>query len=142
VNGFAKRCWSEVSPGEPLDELVLEVSATTLAMAVAGTGDFYPLHHDRDFARANGARDAFLNTMWYQGLLGRVATDWGGPESFIRRMSVKMRAPSCPGDTLTVTGSVTRAYNGDGRRLVDLELAIHNQLARDAVTADLTLELP
>jgi acyl dehydratase len=128
--------------GAALLELRLEVTATTLAKAVAGTGDFYPIHHDRDFARANGARDIFLNTMWYQGLIGRYATDWGGPESFIRALSIRMRAPSCPGDTLTVRGKVTASRDEHNMRLIDLDIRIDNQITTDTVLGTITLEVP
>ena len=82
---------------------------TTQVMDASGTRDLYPIHHDREFAKANGARDIFLNTMWYQGLLGRFVNEWGGPESFIRKLSFDMRATNCPGDLLTVHGTVTRS---------------------------------
>lgn len=133
--------WEDVEVDEELPELVFPVTDTTLAKDVAGTRDIYPIHHDREFAKANGARDIFLNTMWYQGLLGRYATDWGGPESFPRKLGFDMRGTNCPGDTLTVRGQVTRKFEEDGKKLVDLDVRIDNQLQEGTVTANLTLEL-
>jgi len=133
--------WDSVEESQQLPELVFPVTDTTLAKDVAGTRDIYPIHHDREFAKANGARDIFLNTMWYQGLLGRFATDWGGPESFPRKLGFDMRGTNCPGDTLTVRGTVTRKYEDDGMELVDLDVRISNQLQDDTVVAKLTLEL-
>lgn len=130
-----------VHPGQQLPPLAVEVTRTTLAKLVAGTRDLYPIHHDREFARAAGARDTFVNTMWYQGLLGRYATDWGGPNSFVRKLSFEMRAVNCPGDTLNVHGRVLRLASADGATLVDLDIRIDNQHQRDSVTAQLTLEL-
>ena len=133
--------WEDVEEGQELPELVFPVTVTTLAKDVAGTRDIYPIHHDREFAAANGARDIFLNTMWYQGLLGRYATDWGGVESFPRKLGFDMRGTNCPGDTLTVRGTVTDKYEADGQKLVDLDIRIDNQLQKDSVTAKVTLEL-
>jgi acyl dehydratase len=130
-----------IRPGQHLPPLTLEVTRTTLAKVVAGTRDLYPIHHDQEFARAAGARDTFVNTMWYQGLLGRYATDWGGPNSFVRKLSFEMRAVNCPGDTLTVHGRVLRLTSADAATLVDLDIRIDNQEQRDSVTAHLTLEL-
>lgn len=127
--------------GQDLPPLRVEVTRTTMAMVVTGTRDLYPIHHDPEFARAAGARDTFVNTMWYQGLLGRYATDWGGPESFVRKLSFDMRAVNCPGDTLTVRGRVLRVTPADGVTLVELDIRIDNQLQRDSVTGRLTLEL-
>ncbi|WP_433374682.1 MaoC/PaaZ C-terminal domain-containing protein [Streptosporangium sp. CA-115845] len=125
-----------------LAPLRIAVTATTLAKDVAGTRDLYPIHHDHEFAKAAGARNIFLNTMWYQGVLGRYATDWGGPESFVRRLSFEMRATNCPGDTLTVRGTVVGTSVTDDETLVDLDVRIDNQSQQDTVTARLTLGLP
>lgn len=134
--------WAQVAEGRQLPPLTFEVSYTTLAKDVAGTRDVYPIHHDPDFAKANGVRNIFLNTMWYQGLVGRFVTEWGGPESFLRRLRVEMKANGCPGDVLTVRGTVLRKLeDAAGRSLVELDVRIDNQLQPDAVIAAVTLEL-
>jgi acyl dehydratase len=134
--------WTEVEVGQQLPPLTFQVSYTTLALDVAGTRDFYPIHHDPDFAKSNGVQNIFLNTMWYQGLIGRFVTEWGGPESFLRRLKVQMKANGCPGDTLTVRGAVLSTSRDDqGRKLADIDVRIDNQRQADAVIATLTLEL-
>ncbi len=106
-----------------------------------GTRDLYPIHHDREFARANGARDIFFNTMWYQGFIGRyVTTEWAGHEALVRRLAFSMRGPSCPGDVITARGTVLKKYQQDGRKLVDLDVRLDNQLAPDQVIASVTVE--
>ena len=80
--------------------------------------------------------------MFYEGLFGRLATDWAGPEAFLRKLRFHMRSPNCLGDTITSHGSVVRAYEADGAKLVDLEIHLDNQLGPDATLAHLTVELP
>ena len=139
---FDSLSWEQVVEGAALPDLEFgPVTATTQAMDVAGTRDLYPIHHDRDFAKAAGARDIFLNTMWYQGLLGRYVTDWAGPESFLRKLGFDMRGTNCPGDTLQVRGTVTMKYEQDGQKLADLDVRIDNQLQSDTVVARITVEL-
>ena len=139
---FQNRTWDSVSEGDSMPELGFgPITVTTLAMDVSGTRDLYPIHHDREFAKRNGARDIFMNTMWYQGLLGRYVTDWGGPESFLRRLGFDMRGTNCPGDTLTVRGTVTRKYVEDGKQLADLDVRIDNQDQPNTVVARMTVEL-
>ncbi len=139
---FETRSWDSVSEGDALPELEFgPITLTTMAMDVSGTRDLYPIHHDREFAKNNGARDIFVNTMWYQGLLGRYVTDWGGPESFLRKLGFDMRGTNCPGDTLKVRGTVTRTYEDDGKKLADLDVRIDNQDATDTCVARITVEL-
>ena len=44
-----------------------------MMIAVGGTRDLYAIHNDREFAKASGARDIFVNTMFYEALFGRIA---------------------------------------------------------------------
>jgi acyl dehydratase len=131
-----------VHEGDSVTELTFPISMRTLMIDVAGTRDLYPIHHDREFAKSNGARDIFVNTMFYEGLFGRIATDWAGPEAFLRKLRFSMKGPNCLGDTMTASGTVTRKYEEGGQKLVDLEIHLDNQIEKDATIANLTVELP
>jgi 3-oxo-4,17-pregnadiene-20-carboxyl-CoA hydratase beta subunit len=139
---FSTLDWDAVNEGDEVTSVTFPISMRTLMIDVAGTRDLYPIHHDREFAKKNGARDIFVNTMFYEGLFGRIATDWAGPEAFLRKLRFSMRSPNCLGDTITSRGSVSRKYQQDGRNLLDLEIHLGNQLDPDATTANITLELP
>src|SRR5262249_10159635 len=132
----------DVSEGDDLGSISFPITMRTLMIDVAGTRDLYPIHHDREFAKGNGARDIFVNTMYYEGLFGRLATDWAGPESFLRKLRFAMRGPNCLGDTITSRGRVAKKYEQDGQKLLDLEIHLDNQLETDATVANLTIELP
>ena len=139
---FSTRLWDDVREGDSVTDLVFPISMRTLMINVAGTRDLYPIHHDREFAKRSGARDIFVNTMFYEGLFGRIATDWAGPEAFLRKLRFSMKGPNCLGDTMTARGTVARKYEADGEKLVDLEIHLDNQIERDATIANLTIELP
>lgn len=133
--------WDDVVVGQTLDPLQFEVTFSTLARDVVGTRDLYRIHHDPPFAQENGAPNIFLNTMWYQGLIGRFVTEWAGYESFLKKLSVKIRSHGCPGDTLTVDATVVGRAEVDGRLLVDLDLTIGNGHRSDAVVSSVKVEL-
>jgi len=139
---FSTLDWDAVNEGDEVTSVTFPISMRTLMIDVAGTRDLYPIHHDREFAKKNGARDIFVNTMFYEGLFGRIATDWAGPEAFLRKLRFSMKSPNCLGDTITSRGSVSRKYQDEGRNLLDLEIHLGNQLDPDATTANITLELP
>ena len=139
---FTTRKWDEVSEGDEIAGITFPISLRTLMIDVAGTRDLYPIHHDREFAKQNGARDIFVNTMFYEGLFGRIATDWAGPEAFLRKLRFSMKGPNCLGDTMTSRGWVTKKYEQDGQKLLDLEVHLDNQVEKDATIANMTIELP
>ncbi len=142
ATGFQTLDWDDVNEGDEVTSVTFPISLRTLMIDVAGTRDLYPIHHAREFAKKNGARDIFVNTMFYEGLFGRIATDWAGPEAFLRRLRFAMKSPNCLGDTMTSRGWVTKKYEERGEKLLDLEIHLDNQLEADATVANLTLQLP
>jgi uncharacterized protein len=99
-----------------LPELTIEVSPTVVVSTALATRDFYPVHHDRDFATATGSRDIFLNILTTTGLVQRYVTDWAGPEAIVAAISIRLGVPCYAGDTLTFSGRVTDA--NDAQRVV------------------------
>ncbi len=86
------------------------------------SGDMNPVHHDEAFAKGAGY-DAPLGVgMFHAGVLATWATDWLGPAN-VRAFKVRWKEPVFPGDVLVFSGRVTRQYEAQGERRVDLELA-------------------
>ena len=136
--------WEDVEEGQPLPSFTYELSLLRLVAFVRASGLYDYVHFDRAYAQAAGARDAFISTPHVAGLLGRLLTDWSGPEAEIRTLTFSMRTQSCTDDMLTVSGRVGRRYRGDdGTYLVDLvDLTIGHAIAAQAVTATATMALP
>ena len=104
-------------------------------MDAATTRDFFPGHHDREYARAQGARDVYLNTMFYHGFVDRVVTDWAGPDSRIVRRKLKMLVPACAGDVLTTSATVAEERREQGHTVVDVDVAVHTGTGTAAAAA-------
>ena len=111
----------DTSRVETLPALSLPLTLRRAIQAVGGTRDYYPFHHDEQFARENGAEGIFFNTMFLQAFGGRCATDWFGNDAFLRRLEIAMRASNYVGRTLTVDAAVANVRQEDDRRLVDVE---------------------
>ncbi|HZP26564.1 MAG TPA: hypothetical protein VFB90_05895 [Dehalococcoidia bacterium] len=117
-----QRYWEDVSEGEELANFQIEINARRAYLDVSGSQDWYPPHHDAEFARKAGHAGIFMTTGFTQAALVRVLTDWMGDEGFLKRLSFEMRRQQRPGDTMTCRGRVTRKYIEDGRHYVDCEV--------------------
>jgi uncharacterized protein len=106
------RADERAAPGA-LPELVLDVTPTLVVATAIATRDFYPVHHDRDFAVRGGSKDIFLNILTTTGLVQRYVTDWAGPEAIVRAVSIRLGVPCYAGDTLTFAGQASTDGNGD-----------------------------
>lgn len=127
--------------GDALPEISLGLSLRRAIQAVAGTRDYYPFHHDEQFAKENGAEGIFFNTMFLQGFVGRALNEWFGNDAFPRRLEVAMRSSNYVGRTLTANGAVAAVRESNGRRLVDVDVTLATE---DGPTTDvkLTVQLP
>ncbi|MFC1944662.1 MaoC/PaaZ C-terminal domain-containing protein [Chloroflexota bacterium] len=134
--------WEDVAEGSEISPISLELTMKRMIMAVCATRDYYPVHHDRDFARNSGHKDIFVNQMFLQGFLGRCLTDWTGPEGRLRKLSIEMIVPNYLGDTITANGRVTRKYLIDGELRVDCDLIVTKQDGTATVNSQATIALP
>ena len=130
--------WAAVAAGDELPTLVDHISYRRVIMSPGATWDYFPGHHDPDYARSQGQPTIYANSLHLFGLLDRTAMQWGGPTSFLVRRAVRLQLSLYAGDTVTVTGTVA-GKRPDG--LVDLALAVTNQHGATVCTAELTLRL-
>ncbi|RLA39650.1 MAG: hypothetical protein DRR06_08935 [Gammaproteobacteria bacterium] len=119
----------------------MDVPFERVILDAAATQDYFPGHHNPAYAKHQGQKNIYLNTMAIEGFIDRVATDWAGPHTFIRKRQMQMRASIYAGDTMIGEGKVERRYEEDGRTLVDVSITISTQNGA-CVPANLTLELP
>ena len=130
--------FDDVSVGEKLPELVIELTPTVIVSTAIATRDYQDVHHDRDLAIQKGSKDIFMNILTTNGYVGRYITDWTGPEAILKKVAIRLGAPNYSYDTMTLTGSVT-AKNDDGT--IEVSVRGANSLG-DHVTGTVTLELP
>jgi acyl dehydratase len=133
--------WDEVHVGDELPALSIDVTATVIVAGAIASRDFMPVHHDRDYANAQGAPDIFMNILSTTGHCSRFLTDWAGAEAMVTRLAIRLGVPTFPGTTLTFTGRVVDTQRQSDEGLVDVELRATNDLG-DHVTGTATLSLP
>ena len=116
--------WEDVAEAEVLPEVRLPVTLKLCVHDAAATRDFFPGHHDRDYARSQNVADVYLNTMFFHGFVDRVGGDWAGPGAWLARRRLDMVSPVCVGDEMRTESKVLRRYEEEGRGLVDVEVRI------------------
>ncbi|MCU1461299.1 MAG: acyl dehydratase [Acidimicrobiales bacterium] len=133
--------WAAVRVGDALPPLVIDVTATVIVAGAIATRDFMPVHHDRDYANAQGSPDIFMNILSDTAYSSRFLTDWAGPEAMITRIAVRLGAPVFPGSVLTYTGEVTATSRSGAEGVVEVAFRAMNDLG-EHVSGTATLTLP
>jgi acyl dehydratase len=110
---------SSVEVGDELPALVVDVTATVIVSGAIASRDFMPVHHDREYAQAQGAPDIFMNILSDTGYCSRFLTDWAA-DARIRRIAIKLGVPVHPGHTMTYTGQVTGVRDDGDETVVEV----------------------
>jgi len=128
-------------PGATLPEFALDVTATVIVAGALATRDFMPVHHDRDYAQAQGAPDVFMNILSTNAYIARYVTDWAGPQARLTRLAIRLGAPCVPGQVLTFTGQVTDQRTEGARRHLEVGIRAANAFG-DHATGTVELTVP
>ncbi len=129
----------EGATAEPL--VVGPLARTDFVRYQGASGDFNPIHHDEEYAKGAGFPTVFSVGMLQAGILATYATDWLGADN-VRTFGFQFREQVWPGDTLTCAGTVTKRYEADGERRVDLELVCTRQTGGTAIKGWGTFAVP
>jgi acyl dehydratase len=142
LSALESRTFETIARGDRLPPLTMPLSVTRAIMAASANRDWQQLHHDQDFARAKAkTRDLAIGLWFFMGMYSRFLTDWAGPEAELRSLEFRMLAQLCPGDVMTIGGSVAAMREDGNDHLVDLGLTLDNQFGPVA-PATATLSLP
>lgn len=129
--------------GDTLPPLEIPVSRTLIVAGAIASRDYQDVHHDAVLAREKGSPDVFMNILTTNGLVGRYITDHLGPRAVLRKVAIRLGAPNYPGDTMTLTGTVT-ALDGNTAeiRVVGANGIGHHVTGTVTVTLDTTADGP
>ncbi|WP_030175327.1 MaoC family dehydratase [Spirillospora albida] len=130
--------YEDVTVGQELPELAIPLTRTMIVATALAGRDYQDVHHDPDLAVQRGSKDVFMNILTSNGLVERFVTGWAGPAARVKGIKIRLGAPNYPGDTMTMTGSVS-AKDDDARRV---EVAVRGVNAIGPhVTGTVTIEL-
>jgi len=122
-----QRFWEDIEEGDNLQRIEMEVPFRKVILNAATTWDYFPGHHNPEYARGQGQKTIYINTIFFQGFIDRVITDWAGPGTFMIKRKMSMKGSIYAGDTMHGEGRVIRKYIDNNRHLIDLQISIGNQ---------------
>lgn len=141
--GKLTHLWFEdVNEGDELP--VLEVHPTTqqLVMYAGASGDFVPIHYDKDVAQAAGHDSVIIHGALKSAWLAQVVTDWLGDSGWMREFAVQYRGIDYPNEKKTCRGRVqSKRIEGDAG-LVELELSLEDASGTITTPGTALVELP
>lgn len=114
--------WDQVQEGMAIPELKKNCSTQQLVQWAAGSGDFYQIHYDKDFAQSTGLPDIIVHGALKNAFLGQLVHDWIGNNGKIQKYGCSYRDMDPPRQDILCKGVVRRKYEENGQKLADLEI--------------------
>ena len=133
--------FEDVNEGDKIPEFVTEPLNELQFVKYAGaSGDFNPLHTVHAFGEMVGYGGVIGHGMLSMALSGRALTNWLGHKA-LKKFGVSFRAVTLPKDVLTVTGSISKKYEKDGDKCIDIDFITENQRGEKVVLGNATAAL-
>lgn len=124
--------------GEKHPPLEKSFTAIDLVAYGAATWDWHRLHYDVEYARSLKLPNVIVDGQAFGGLFARAALDWLGPQAFLAKMSLRMKAMVFAGDSVRIEGEVTEVRREAGYSIVAIA---QRMTCRDKTAAEATIEV-
>jgi acyl dehydratase len=129
---------AEFRSGDQLPELRVTPDKYLPHRYAGASGDFNPIHIDKEFAQAVGLPGTILHGLYTMAQVARAHTDAaGGDPRALKRLSVQFRGMGMPEQEIVVSATVKDASNGT----VVTETVAEQSGNRIIRNAEATLEL-
>ncbi|HMV45513.1 MAG TPA: MaoC/PaaZ C-terminal domain-containing protein [Leptospiraceae bacterium] len=119
--------FDKVEVGQEIPSLTLPaITHANLVRYAGASGDFNPIHNDKDFAIANGLDGTIAHGMFVMALIGRACTNWVDQKQ-IKFFGVKFKAMTKLGSVLTCKGVIKKKKEENGEKLITLTVEAVDQ---------------
>jgi len=134
--------YEDVAVGSEIVPLVKQPTTRQLVMWAGASGDYSPIHYDKDFAQSRGLPGVIVHGQLIGSFLGQLMTDWIGEKGVLRKLNCSYRGMNYPGEALTCQGKVTKKYVEDGEHYVECSLWVENPKGEKTVLGKAIVILP
>ena len=139
---MAQTYFEDVAEGQEIPKVVLNCTSQQLVYWAAGSGDYYQIHYDKDFAQATGLPECIVHGALKHALLARMLHEWVGPAGKVVRVACQYRGMDMINKDVTSRGTITGKRQADGNNLVDLEIWTEDPGGNKTTPGTATIALP
>ncbi len=128
---------TELSDGMNLPELRKLITQENINLYAEASRDFNPIHIDEDFAKKTLLGGTIAHGMLILAYISEMMTvafgqNWltGG------KLNVRFKTPARPGDTITVSGRISKIESNEGQTLIRCDVLCENQSGDPVITGE------
>ena len=118
--------FEDVNEGDEIPNLMKNCSTQQLVLWAAGSGDFYQIHYDKDFAQSTGLKDIIVHGALKNAFLGQLLHDWAGAKGRVKKFGCDYRGMDDAKQDINCRGVITKKYQENGENIVELDIWTEN----------------
>jgi len=134
--------FEDVKEGDEITKLLKNCSSQQLVMWAAGSGDFYQIHYDKDFATGTGLKGIIVHGALKNAFLGQMLHDWLGDGGKIKRYGCQYRGMDYPSEEIICRGVITKKYQEGGKNYAELDIWTENAEGQKTTPGNAVVTLP
>jgi acyl dehydratase len=134
--------FEDVDEGMEVPTIRKDPTTQQLVKYAGASGDYYQIHYDLNFAKANGLPDVILHGALKNAFLGQIVTDWIGEGGTLRKLTAQYRGMDVPGKYILGKGLVKKKFVEDGENLVECEIWLENEDGQKTTLGSAIVALP
>ena len=134
--------FEDVTEGQEGPVLTQRCDSQRLVHWAAGSGDFYQIHYDKDFAQGTGLPDRIVHGALKHALVARMLHEWVGAQGRVKRVACQYRGMDMVDRDVVCRGSITGKRIENGEHLVDLEVWTETPEGEKTTPGAATVVLP
>jgi acyl dehydratase len=97
------------------------IKHANLVKYAGASGDFNPIHNDKDFAIENGLNGTIAHGMYVMAQIGRLCTNWADQRQ-IKYFGVKFKSMTPLETILTCKGTIKKKKEDNGEKLITVSV--------------------
>ena len=134
---------SELKEGMALPEITKTVTQQNINLYAEASQDFNPVHLDEEFARKSGLDGTIAHGMLILAYVSEMMTAAFG-KSWLTggKLDVRFKAPARPGETVTVSGKITKLEKSNGQTTITCSVLCNNGKGEAIITGEAVLTVP
>lgn len=114
--------YEDVREGEEVPSLAQRCDSQRLVYWAGASGDFDPVHYDKDFAHQSGLPERIVQGDLKLALIARMLHNWAGQADAVKHIACRYRKHDQVDGEITCKGVVLGKRVEDGKRIVELEV--------------------
>lgn len=128
---------SELTEGMNLPEIKKFITRENINLYAEASQDFNPVHIDEDFARKTPLGGTIAHGMLILAYVSQMMTTAFGRGWLVGgKLNVRFKAPARPGDTMRVSGKISKLEKNNGQTIINCRVLCDNQKGELVITGE------